>query len=83
MTIILNFFKHLKLYLMIMILDLKLKLLLVNMVLKNFKTIATNQCFNFKSKIIINDYDFNIFLKIKIIFINYDFNDIMREKKHF
>ena len=43
----------------------------------NLKTIIINHGFNFKSKIIIGDYNFNFLKKFKTIVINYDFDDMV------
>ena len=48
--------------------------------LKKIKTIIINHVFNFKSKIIISDYDFNFLNKFKIIVINYSFDDTTKNQ---
>ena len=43
------------------------------------KTIVTNHNFNFKYKIVVNNYDFNYFKKFKNIVTNYGFGDVIRK----
>ena len=46
------------------------------MILIIFKTVVINYGFNFKLKIIINNYDFKCFKKSNIEVTNYNFGDI-------
>ena len=44
------------------------------------KTIITDHDLNFKSKIVVINYDFNYFKKFKTVIINYSFDDMTRRR---